>query len=142
MDEPQSPRFFTRSDPTPDPLFYSWPRFVTHIDDDAVAAVGALYDELGLRFMRATRCIAPAAVELLAGDPGAAAEELRWGYQALEASRSVDTVLLDKTGTLTTGMMQVTAVQPAPGTSREELLRRLNRRIRDPIAAPDPTAVP
>ena len=47
------------------------------------------------------------------------------GYQALEASRSVDTVLLDKTGTLTTGMMQVTAVQPAPGTSREELLRRL-----------------
>ena len=46
MDAPQSPRFFTRSDPTPDPLFYSWPRFVTHIDDDAIAAVGALYDEL------------------------------------------------------------------------------------------------
>ncbi len=49
------------------------------------ARAQALYDELGLRFMRATRCIAPAAVELLAGDPGAAAEELRWGYQALEA---------------------------------------------------------
>ena len=48
MDEPQSPRFFTRGDPTPDPLFYSWPRFVTHIDDDAIAAVGALYDELGI----------------------------------------------------------------------------------------------
>jgi SAM-dependent methyltransferase len=48
MDAPQSPRFFTRSDPTPDPLFYSWPRFVTHIDDDAIAAVGALYDELGI----------------------------------------------------------------------------------------------
>ncbi len=47
------------------------------------------------------------------------------GYQALEASRSVDTVLLDKTGTITTGVMAVTGVEPAPGTSREVLLRRL-----------------
>jgi SAM-dependent methyltransferase len=44
MDE----RFFARGDPTPDPVFYSWPRFVTHIDDDAIAAVGALYGELAL----------------------------------------------------------------------------------------------
>ena len=41
--------FFARDDPSPDPLFYSWPRFVTNIDDGAVAAVGALYEELGLR---------------------------------------------------------------------------------------------
>ena len=47
------------------------------------------------------------------------------GYQALEASRSVNTVVLDKTGTLTTGMMTVTGVQPAAGTSRAVLLRRL-----------------
>jgi len=47
------------------------------------------------------------------------------GYQALEASRSVDTVLLDKTGVLTTGVMAVTAVQTAPGTDRERLLRSL-----------------
>jgi P-type Cu+ transporter len=47
------------------------------------------------------------------------------GYQALEASRSVDTVLLDKTGTVTTGVMAVTGVATAPGTSREVLLRRL-----------------
>jgi cation-transporting P-type ATPase A/B/Cu+-exporting ATPase len=47
------------------------------------------------------------------------------GYQALEASRSVDTVVLDKTGTLTTGTMTVTGVQPAAGTSRAVLLRRL-----------------
>ena len=47
------------------------------------------------------------------------------GYQALEASRSVDTIVLDKTGTLTTGVMAVTGVQPAPGTSREVLLRRI-----------------
>jgi Cu+-exporting ATPase len=46
------------------------------------------------------------------------------GYQALETSRSVDTVVLDKTGTLTSGVMAVTGVQPAAGTSRELLLRR------------------
>ncbi len=48
MDETQAARFFARGDPTPDPVFYSWPRFVTHIDDDAIAAVGALYDELAI----------------------------------------------------------------------------------------------
>ena len=48
MDESSSSRFFARGDPTPDPLFYSWPRLVTHIDDDAIAAVGALYEELGI----------------------------------------------------------------------------------------------
>jgi SAM-dependent methyltransferase len=40
--------FFSKADPSPDLLFYSWPRLVTHIDDDAIAAVGALYDELGI----------------------------------------------------------------------------------------------
>ena len=29
-------------------MFYSWPRLVTHLDDHAIAAVGALYDELGI----------------------------------------------------------------------------------------------
>ncbi len=47
------------------------------------------------------------------------------GYPALEASRSVDTVVLDKTGTVTTGLMAATSVQAAPGVSRELLLRRL-----------------
>jgi heavy metal translocating P-type ATPase len=47
------------------------------------------------------------------------------GYQALEASRSVDTVLLDKTGTITRGVMTVAAVESAPGTGRAELLRYL-----------------
>ena len=47
------------------------------------------------------------------------------GYPALEASRSVDTVVLDKTGTVTTGLMAVTGVWPAAGVSREVLLRRM-----------------
>ena len=37
-----------RADPSPDGAFYASPRFVTHIDDGAVAAVGDLYAELGL----------------------------------------------------------------------------------------------
>jgi SAM-dependent methyltransferase len=40
--------FFDRADPSPDSGFYSWPRLVTHLDDDAIAGVGALYDELGI----------------------------------------------------------------------------------------------
>src|SRR5580658_9870283 len=45
------------------------------------------------------------------------------GYQALESSRAIDTVVLDKTGTVTTGQMTVTAIQPVSGTSRHDLLR-------------------
>lgn len=42
------PGFFDRADPTPDTDFYVPDRFVTHIDAGAIAAVGALYDELGM----------------------------------------------------------------------------------------------
>ena len=45
------------------------------------------------------------------------------GYQALESSRAIDTVVLDKTGTVTTGQMTVAAVQTVPGTGRTDLLR-------------------
>ena len=45
------------------------------------------------------------------------------GYQALESSRSVDVVVLDKTGTVTTGEMSLAGVCPADGVSRAELLR-------------------
>ena len=44
------------------------------------------------------------------------------GYQALESSRAIDTVVLDKTGTVTTGQMTVAAVQAVPGVSRADLL--------------------
>ncbi len=44
------------------------------------------------------------------------------GPQVLEQTRKVDTIVLDKTGTVTTGTMAVTAVHPAPGITREELL--------------------
>ncbi len=37
--------FFRRMDESPDAAFYSVPRLVTHIDDDAIAAVTQLYRE-------------------------------------------------------------------------------------------------
>ena len=40
--------FFRRTDETPDDRFYVPDRLLTHIDDRAIAAVGALYAELGL----------------------------------------------------------------------------------------------
>src|ERR1700709_1745722 len=42
------PGFFDRADPSSDAQFYSWARIVTHIDDQAIAAVGMLYEQLGL----------------------------------------------------------------------------------------------
>jgi SAM-dependent methyltransferase len=42
------PDFFDRADPSPDAAFYSWPRLVTHIDNDAITAVGQLYEELAI----------------------------------------------------------------------------------------------
>jgi SAM-dependent methyltransferase len=42
------PGFFDRADPDTDAAFYRVPRIVTHIDDAAIDAVGALYEELGL----------------------------------------------------------------------------------------------
>ena len=42
------PGFFDRQDPGLDDAFYGFPRLVTHIDDGAIAAVGELYDELGI----------------------------------------------------------------------------------------------
>jgi Cu+-exporting ATPase len=45
------------------------------------------------------------------------------GPEVLESTRRVDTVVLDKTGTVTTGRMELTDVLPADGVDRGELLR-------------------
>ncbi|KWX20535.1 carbonate dehydratase [Mycolicibacterium wolinskyi] len=44
------------------------------------------------------------------------------GPEVLESTRTVDTIVLDKTGTVTTGRMTLTDVITAPGTDRAELL--------------------
>ncbi|UXA07294.1 heavy metal translocating P-type ATPase [Mycobacterium sp. SMC-2] len=45
------------------------------------------------------------------------------GPEMLESTRSVDTIVLDKTGTVTTGKMTLVDVIGGPGTDRETLLR-------------------
>ncbi|GAA1347361.1 heavy metal translocating P-type ATPase [Saccharothrix algeriensis] len=44
------------------------------------------------------------------------------GPEVLESTRRVDTVVLDKTGTVTTGRLELVDVVPADGVTREELL--------------------
>ncbi|WP_019201413.1 cation-translocating P-type ATPase [Tsukamurella sp. 1534] len=45
------------------------------------------------------------------------------GHQALEATETIDTVVFDKTGTVTTGLLSVAAVSVAPGFSEDAVLR-------------------
>ena len=45
------------------------------------------------------------------------------GPEVLESTRAVDTVALDKTGTVTTGRMSLAEVVAAPGVDADELLR-------------------
>ncbi|MFF3259523.1 heavy metal translocating P-type ATPase [Streptomyces sp. NPDC002932] len=45
------------------------------------------------------------------------------GPEVLETTRRVDTIVLDKTGTVTTGKMTLQAVHTAPGTTEADVLR-------------------
>jgi P-type Cu+ transporter len=45
------------------------------------------------------------------------------GPEVLESTQQIDTVVLDKTGTVTSGEMSVVAVHPAPGVDESEVLR-------------------
>lgn len=47
------------------------------------------------------------------------------GPEILESTRRVDTILLDKTGTVTSGRMALAEAVPSAGTDRAELLRRV-----------------
>ena len=60
------------------------------------------------------------------------------GHQALESSGLIDTVAFDKTGTVTSGRMAVTALAAAPGTEPAEVLRyaaAVERASEHPVAA-------
>jgi Cu+-exporting ATPase len=63
----------------------------------------------------------PAAL-LVASGFGAARGIFFKGYRVFEASRQVDTVVLDKTGTITTGKMTVAQVASAPGVRLETVV--------------------
>ncbi|TAL66636.1 MAG: copper-translocating P-type ATPase, partial [Burkholderiaceae bacterium] len=58
--------------------------------------------------------------------------------EALERMEKVDTVVLDKTGTLTEGRPRVTHIEPAPGFERDTVLQQLasvERASEHPLAA-------
>jgi Cu+-exporting ATPase len=46
------------------------------------------------------------------------------GGEVLEATRQIDHVVVDKTGTITEGRMELVSVTAAPGADRSEVLRR------------------
>jgi P-type Cu+ transporter len=60
---------------------------------------------------------------LVASGTGAASGIFFKGYSAFERTRDVDTVVIDKTGTVTSGRMEMRALACAPGVTRTELLR-------------------
>ena len=72
------------------------------------------------------------------------------GGEVLEATRQIDHVVVDKTGTITEGRMELVSVTVTPGTDRSEVLRRaasVESRSEHPVgeaivaAAPDLLAV-
>ncbi len=69
---------------------------------------------------------------------GAQAGILIKNAEALERMERIDTLLIDKTGTLTEGKPRVTAVRPAPGFAEQEVLRlaaSLERNSQHPLGA-------
>lgn len=69
---------------------------------------------------------------------GATAGVLIKNAEALETLESIDTLVLDKTGTLTEGKPKVVEIRPAPGWSAEDVLRlaaALERASEHPLAA-------
>ncbi|GAA3539109.1 carbonate dehydratase [Aeromicrobium flavum] len=62
------------------------------------------------------------------------------GPQILESTRAVDTIVLDKTGTITTGTMTVSHVDPVRGVDEDEL-RRLAAAVESPSEHPVARAI-